>query len=78
MDKIISYVKEQIMFFQTNSINPTGINQSMWYIEIIEDYITSEIYSRIFPKEMSYKDCAFSLALITLDWIQYDELKINK
>lgn len=51
MDKIISYVKEQIMFFQTNSINPTGINQSMWYIEIIEDYITSEIYSRYQKKK---------------------------
>lgn len=27
---------------------------------------------------MSYKDCAFSLALTTLDWIEYDHLKINK
>lgn len=46
VDKIINYVRDQIKFFQSNVSSYITKNQSVWYVEIIENYLTSEVYSR--------------------------------
>ncbi|KRX03212.1 Rho GTPase activation protein [Pseudocohnilembus persalinus] len=69
---LMDLIKEDEQFEQMQS------KDLIWLQDNLEQYITKQIYDKLFPKKSTVKDLSLCIRLQTLDWISYDHLEIDE
>lgn len=74
LDTFIKYCIEMIKNDKEYSILTEDMD---WLEENLEQRVTKRIYEKLYPKMPTYDDLGLYFRLKTLDWVTYDNLKIE-